>query len=199
MNQLYYTFKTLLHGRNSNVVKILSLALGLLMSVFLFARIAFELSFDNFYKEADNLYMVKTGWMKDGVLDGEVSSFTILPVPNVIAEEFPDKVEGVTVSCSLFGDRYKLGDRSLEWKTVVADTLYFSVLGLNIVKGNPQDLANPDALFLSETAARQAFGGEDPIGKTVLYSFWGKEAALLVKGVFVDVPLNTSLYKRLKR
>ncbi len=85
----------------------------IMMSVFLFARIAPELSFDNFYHDSDNLYIVKTGWLKNGVLEGGESSYTIIPVPNVIAEEFSDKVQGATVSCSLFGDKYKLGKPSV--------------------------------------------------------------------------------------
>ena len=56
---IYYTLQSLLHKQGSNAIKIVSLALGLLMSVFLFARIAFELSFDNFYHDSDNLYIVK--------------------------------------------------------------------------------------------------------------------------------------------
>gem|GEM_PF-6500033 len=40
---IYYTLQSLLHKQGSNAIKIVSLALGLLMSVFLFARIAFEL------------------------------------------------------------------------------------------------------------------------------------------------------------
>ncbi|AVM51901.1 putative ABC transport system permease protein [Bacteroides zoogleoformans] len=196
MRYLYYTFQTLLRGYGANAVKIVSLSLGLLMSVFLFARIAFELNFDNFYKEADNLYWVKTGWLKDGVPDGGESFYTLIPIPGVIAEEFPDRVQGATVSCSLFGDRYRLGNRNLEMQTVLADTSYFFVLGLDVVKGNPQDLANPDALFLSEAAARRVFGSEDPIGKTLMYDLWGNGVALLVKGIFKDVPMNTSLGKR---
>ena len=36
---IYYTLQSLLHKQGSNAIKIVSLALGLLMSVFLFARI----------------------------------------------------------------------------------------------------------------------------------------------------------------
>ena len=50
---IYYTLQSLLHKQGSNAIKIVSLALGLLMSVFLFARIAFELSFDNFYHRSE--------------------------------------------------------------------------------------------------------------------------------------------------
>ena len=66
-SHIYYTLQSLLHRQGTNAIKIVSLALGLLMSVFLFARIAFELNFDSFYHDPDNLYIVKTGWMKNGV------------------------------------------------------------------------------------------------------------------------------------
>ena len=40
--------------------------------------------------------------------------------------------------------------------TVMADTLYFSVLGLEMIEGNPQDLAGPDVVFLSAKSAKEA-------------------------------------------
>lgn len=43
MKQLYYTIQTLLRGRGSNVIKVISLTLGLLVGILLFARVAFEL------------------------------------------------------------------------------------------------------------------------------------------------------------
>ena len=102
MRHLYYTLQTLLRGRGSNIIKVISLSLGLLMSVFLFARIVFELSFDNFYHEPENLYIVKTGWMNKGVLSGGEGYNTIQTIPAAIAEEFPDEVQSATTSCSLF-------------------------------------------------------------------------------------------------
>lgn len=196
MRHIYYTLQTLLHGRSSDVIKIISLALGLLMSVFLFARIAFELSFDNFYKDADRLYIVQTSWLKDGEVMSDYNRFTLIPIPATIAEEFPEQVEGSTVSCSLFGNGLWLGEEKYELPVVMADTLYFSVLGLEMVEGNPQDLAGPDVVFLSARAAREVFGSENPVGKTLQYNFFGEKVPMLVKGVFADVPLNTSLPRR---
>ena len=105
---IYYTLQSLLHKQGSNAIKIVSLALGLLMSVFLFARIAFELSFDNFYHDSDNLYIVKTGWLKNGVLEGNESRFTIIPIPAAIAEEFPEQVH---ILCGSGAQGGQSGDR----------------------------------------------------------------------------------------
>ena len=51
MKQLYYTIQTLLRGRGSNVIKVISLTLGLLVGILLFARVAFELNYDSYYSE----------------------------------------------------------------------------------------------------------------------------------------------------
>ena len=196
MRQIYYTLQTLLRGRGSNIIKVITLALGLLMSVFLFARIAFELSFDNFYHEPENLYIVKTGWLQEGVLKGGEGYNTIEVIPATIADEFPDEVESATTSCSLFGSNYHLGERKFNFATVMADTLYFTTLGLKVLEGNPQELGNPDVIFLSRTAARTIFGSESPLGKTLNYQMGGAGIPMLVKGIYDDVPLNTELYSR---
>lgn len=47
MKQIYYAIQSTLHGRGSNVTKIISLSLGLTIGVLLFSQIAFELNYEN--------------------------------------------------------------------------------------------------------------------------------------------------------
>lgn len=56
MKQIYYVIQTLLRGRGSNIIKVISLGLGLTMSILLFSRVAYEQSFDTCFKDYDNLY-----------------------------------------------------------------------------------------------------------------------------------------------
>ena len=55
MRQLYYTIRYLLRGRGGNVIKVLSLTLGLGVGLILFARVAFELSFDTFFDQVEDV------------------------------------------------------------------------------------------------------------------------------------------------
>ena len=57
MRQLYYTIQTLLRGRGSNAVKLISLTLGLLVGILLFSQIVYELNYDTFYKGHERLAM----------------------------------------------------------------------------------------------------------------------------------------------
>ena len=61
MKQLYYAIQTILHGRGSNVTKVISLSLGLTVGILLFSQIAFELSYEKCYPEAGNLGIVSYG------------------------------------------------------------------------------------------------------------------------------------------
>lgn len=45
MRQLYYTLQTLIRGKGSNLIKIISLGLGLAVSILIFSRQAFELNY----------------------------------------------------------------------------------------------------------------------------------------------------------
>lgn len=193
MRHLYYTLQTFRRGRSSSFITVVSLAAGLLMSVFLFARIAFELSYDSCFREADKLYLIKNTWIIDGK-PGPEAEVVLHAVPGTIAELYPDRVTGATVmpAVSLTND-YRIGERQVKLGTLMGDTLFFSVMGLDVLRGNPQELGNPDVLFLSESGARRLFGDEDPIGQTVTYDFIWSDVTLTVKGIFRDVPLNNSL------
>lgn len=191
MRQLYYTFRTLLNRRGLNLAKIISLTLGLFMGILLFARVTFELSFDNHYYEADKLCAVNvTVHYKDGEKKGPYPT-VMAPVPAAISENFPEDIESATVvrvqsrSNTLFN-----GSTRLEPKVILADSLFFRTMGIEVLKGNPYELGNPETMFISESFARKAFGNEDPIGKVLLYK---RSFPMTVKGVYADIPENSSL------
>ena len=46
MQAFHYILRILLHAKGSNLLKVVSLGLGLTMSILLFARVAFEQSYD---------------------------------------------------------------------------------------------------------------------------------------------------------
>ena len=46
MNQIYYAIQNIIRGKDSTLVKVVSLSLGLFLSIILFARVALELNYD---------------------------------------------------------------------------------------------------------------------------------------------------------
>ena len=193
MRQIFYAYQNLVRGRGSNVIKVVSLTLGLLISIILFSRVAFELSYDKFYRDVDNLYLIKTVWVNDGN-SGNVSNYTLAPMASTIVEAFPADVEsGVTVSID-YRTTYKVGVRKHESTMIMADSLFFQTMGIDVLKGNPNELANPDVVFLSKSLAKEIFGNESPIGQSMLM-MRGTPIQVTVKGVYADIPDNVSFAK----
>ena len=46
--------RALIHGRGANIIKVVSLGLGLTMSILLFSRVVYEQSFDTCFKDHQN-------------------------------------------------------------------------------------------------------------------------------------------------
>lgn len=189
MKQLYYVIKTLLRGRGSNLIKIISLSLGLTMSILLFARVAFELSYDTCFKENEDLYQIFSVWTTNGEKH-EPSEFNVGPVAGAILENFPKEVEAATSTnrYAAGGPLYH-GSVRFDDRKVMADSLFFRTMGIEVLRGDPHELVNRDVIFLSNRLAKKIFGGEDPIGKTLMYN---KELTLTVKGIYTDLPENTT-------
>ena len=59
MRQLYYTIRYLLRGRGGNVIKVLSLTLGLGVGLILFARVAFVFFLEKKILQMENFYIVQ--------------------------------------------------------------------------------------------------------------------------------------------
>lgn len=190
MRQLYYLIRTLLRGSSANLIKIISLGLGLTMSILLFTRVAYELSFDSCYHAPEQLHQLFSIWTTNGER-GTPHSNNMGPVAGAILENFPQEVEAATSICTwaaskpLYNGRVKLEDRK-----VMADSLFFKTMGIEVLAGNPQELVNKDVIFLSERFARKIFDRQNPIGKTLLYD---KNISLTVKGVYASLPENISL------
>ena len=191
MKQLYYVIQTLLHGRNANIIKIVSLGLGLMMSILLFSRVAYEQSFDTCFKEHENLHQIWVRFStKNETFDWQ--EMCIGKLAGGIFETFPDKVESATtISKWLANDPLYNGEVMFNDRKTVADSLFFQTMGIEVTSGNPvKDLQQVDVVYLSDDLAKRMFGGENPIGKVISYN---KQIPLTVRGTYADIPANSTV------
>lgn len=192
MKQLYYVIQTLLHGRNANVIKVISLGLGLMMSILLFSRVAYEQSFDTCFKEHEDLCQLWTVFTVNGETQ-KPQEFNLGPMAGAIMERFPDEVVAATsiTKYQFANPLYYGNNRFNTFSNIGADSLFFETMGIEVVKGNPvQDLQQQDVIYLSESLAKQMFADEEPIGKVVNSN---KSYDLTVKGIYKDIPDNSTL------
>lgn len=191
MKQIYYVIQTLIHGKGSIPFKVISLALGLGMSILLFARVAYEQSYDTCFRDYNRIYQVWSMFIMEGK-SPEPQTMNMGPLAGAILESFPQEVESATCT-----NRYLAswplyyGNVRFNEKKLCADSLFFQTMGIEVLNGNPvQDLQQPNVIYLSKSLAERMFGGENPIGKVISYNH---ERDLTVRGTYNDIPDNTTV------
>ena len=197
MRQIYYSIRTLLRERGSNLIRVISLSLGLTIGILLFSQIVFELSYENCYPEAERLAMVRaqiTNLSTGEIMgdDGTNYDYTVFaPTANAVAESMPEEVE--YASCVLPEREYNIyyEEKLLsDVDYIYVDSCFFQVFGIPLLKGNLNDLIIPGSVFVSERFARETFADEDPVGKILSAD---KQNTFTIRGVYKDVPENTML------
>lgn len=195
MKQIYYTLRYLLHSRGNNGIKIVSLTLGLAMSLVLFTQVAFDLSYDKFFPDVDRIYRIRRQLSMGNAGGQEKMEMNIpvinAPVPAAMMKEFPE-IEKATVGSSWTYDGEYVADGSDQAFTVatmVADSLFLDVFSLPLLQGNIEGFREPSSVYLSESTAMRILGSTDVVGKGLSEG----SRVFTVSGVFQDLPKNSHL------
>lgn len=189
MKQFFYALKNIINGKTSNVIKIISLTLGLVVSLVLFSKVAFEMSFDSSYPDADRIYQLVRKTSSDGKKT-EQNSRLYAPVVRDLKAELPEIEEGTTTFGEANFTYLQSGDRIFREKVLTADGNFFDVFGIKLLEGDRQLLHLPSNIFLSHSTAKRFFGDANPIGQTISQD----RNNLTVAGVFEDIDNSHLIY-----
>ncbi|MDH6342697.1 putative ABC transport system permease protein [Parabacteroides sp. PFB2-12] len=191
MKQFFYTLRYLVYRKGSNSIKVISLTLGLAVALVLFSKVAFELSYDRFYPDADRIYRIQRL-----IYSGETTAYdgpvVFGPVATAMKNDLAEVEEMVTTSrIPTTEEIYIHEENRFRIKRMSVQSSFFDVFGIKLLQGHADDLNVNSHIFLSESLARRVFGEEDPMGKPFLRK--GSEKPLLVAGVYTDLPANSHL------
>ena len=175
-----------------NLIKILSLGIGLAIGIVLIAKVCFELSYDSFYKDVERIYIIQTGLERQG----ESESFG--KVSGAVAPGFKTEVPGVesaTRTTFYFGSNRYMDENGhvITGNLCLADSCFFKVFDRPILAGDPaQVLAKPLCLMVSESFADKLGGVDECLGKTISNEEQ-PGLKMTIEGVFKDFPKNGSI------
>ena len=192
MKPLYYVLRTMKRNWGGNLIKVISITMGLTISILLFTRQAFEFNFDNCYEEYERLYMINLHWTIGGERDGEGSVYCMGPLGGAIANYFPDEIESVAVTRNYWKIPFYNDNVRTNPQTMVVDSTFINTMGWKLLEGNTSDFNVSEVVFVSRSYANEVFAGNSPVGKTLLYN---KAIPMTIKGVYEDFPENSSFYK----
>ncbi len=202
-------------NRHSDIlIKVLSLGIGLAVGIVLIAKVFFELSYDSFYKDIDQVYSIRTWISQNGDEKdyGQVSGAVSVGFMN----EVPGVETGTRTTFVFNGDTYLDEDgNKLKATLVCADTCFFKVFDRPILAGDPVKVLGKwgsvmvNRSFAEKMADRAGHdlipgrAGHDVIPGSAgdLSSVIGKQIynedmaglKLTIEGVFEDFPKNGSI------
>ncbi|HAS42428.1 MAG TPA: ABC transporter permease [Microscillaceae bacterium] len=195
-NYLKTTLRNLLRNKVFSFINLLGLTIGLSACLLILQYIQNEISYDQFYPEAERLFRVVR---LEGTAESNQASTSPALGPTM-AQFFPE-IEAATRIHRTKGI-IQVAQQKGETKAFREENVYFAeanflkVMGYTMrTKGDiTRFLDAPNTVVISKTAAARYFGGGNPVGETLVlvdYNF-GKKV-VKVTGVFQDLPPNAHL------
>ncbi len=191
---LKLTIRQLLSNKLITGIKITGLTLGFTLSVLLIWYARFEFSYDNFHKNAPDIYRLQTEYS----MGKGINYFCAPSDPAwgpVLKADFSEVKDFVRIYV-MGGNRVvKYNNiKFRENRIYTVDPSFFRIFDYPLIKGDAGTvLKRPNTMVISESMALKYFGNEDPVGKTMEISNGNKFALHEITGVFKDFPVNSNL------
>ena len=173
------------------LINILGLSIGLAASIYIVLFVHFELSYDKFHSQANNIYRIGVRGM---MMNNEINqAVTAAPMAEAMRNDYPEVITACRVREA--GDwLIKYEDKKFNERNMLfADSTFFDVFSFKLIKGDPKTvLKEPKTVVLTESASKKYFGSEDPIGK--LLKVESDTTLYKVTGVMENVPENSHFH-----
>ncbi|MFH1194891.1 MAG: ABC transporter permease [bacterium] len=189
-NYLLIALRNIKRYKGYSLLNILGLSIGVASCLFILLYIQFELSYDNYHKDADRIYRVANSRKTDARL--ELFATAPMGAAQTIKENFPEVIEAARCSegniCQV---KYK-DKQFIEEKTGYVDNELFKIFNIPFIHGNPATvLTRPRTVVITESISNKYFGNINPVGEILLLDTTAYE----VDGVIKNFPANTHLRK----
>ena len=186
---LLISWRNMYRNRFYTIILVVGLAIGVTASLLLAMYTWHELSFDNFQKNKERIFLVGVD-SKEGAEINQ-SGWTTPPTGPAMKEFFPE-VEASARLCFWFDDvvAMKADKQYIEKKLIGADSSIFEILTIPFIAGDAETaLVEPHSIVITESAAKKYFGSENALGQTIQFDHFF--ATCTVTGVVKDYPENS--------
>ena len=190
-NYLIIALRNLNRQKSFSAINILGLAIGLGTCFLIVLYIQDELSFDSWHAKGDRIYRVIRETRSGGQSD--YLPYTSGALARALEQDFPEVEKAVRVITWSSVD-VRLDEKKFEMGVCVADPELFEIFDFPFARGNLETaFPNPNAIAITESAAKRLFGDEDPIGKTITADSNHHGGERTITAVLKDVSHNSTL------
>ena len=158
---LKVAIRNLLKYKVQTGISMLGLAAGFICFVLSAFWIHYEMTYDQFRKDADRLYLVR---VNDGFAEGRITWRVPVPLGAYLQEHFPE-IESFA-PFTTYEYRVKVEGRYEKAILSSADSAWVQMMDVQLVDGNRNFMQQRSKeVAITEETARAWFGSENPLGK----------------------------------
>jgi len=194
-NYLQTAWRNLIKNKTFSLINILGLSVGMAASILILEYFSLELSYDDFNKNAKNIYRIYNDRFQNGKLI-QHSTMTYSGVSKAMRAEFPEiidytRVEDGGKNIIVCNDKKLGGQHGL-----TAENSFLAMFSYHLLAGDYRTaLAEPYDVVLTKSLAEKLFSlANDNFGSVLGKAITiGRGSPLKITGVCEDVPENSHL------
>ncbi|MGN6541178.1 MAG: ABC transporter permease [Ginsengibacter sp.] len=194
-NYFKTAWRNLMKNKTFSLINIAGLSIGMAACLLILQYVSFQLSFDQFNKNASDIYRVVNDRYQNGKLI-QHGTITYSAIGKAMQDDFPEVVDH-TRAISFDKEIIQFNNKRIGDLTILAvDNSFLRMFSYPLVAGDARTaLQEPRSLILSQKVADKLFGVSDDYGSLV-----GKEVTedidslpYKITGILKDVPGNSHL------
>ncbi|MCF8390911.1 MAG: ABC transporter permease [Bacteroidales bacterium] len=183
---LKITLGSIKKNKINTLITLFGLSLGLACPIIIAVWVKYELSYDSFHENPQDLY--KAAFSYDP-LDFQ-AYFLPAPVAGHLKEEYPD-IKNTTVFIKMANKKIIQDENKFLVDGSFVDPSFFSMFNFPFKIGSLSDaFIHPNSIVLTQALAEKLFGQENPVGNTVKVD---GEEEYIVTSVLEDIPTNSDM------
>ncbi len=186
-NYLRYITRSFLRNRQSTIINIAGLSVGLCSAIIIALYAIEQYRYDRFHENGEHIYRFNTRY---GPLNEAVPVGPYL-LDQHLSDEIPEILSSIRIRPERGDDfwfRYE-DNHFVDESFFLSDSNFFTFFSFPLLQGDPGVVLNePNSLVISETAAEKIFGSNDPLGETIYVQGM---YPVTVTGVMEDFPSHS--------
>lgn len=188
MINLKLGFRSLYRNKQYTILNILGLSIGMASAMLIFLWVQFQVSFDRFHTNGDNIYRV---CQDQFYTNGEV--FHVQATASGMAKALKENIANIDRATRYSREQalVQVKETKIMEQVYFVDPDFFSMFSFPLLKGDIKKIFNNiHSIVISEKMAKKYFGDKDPLGEIMVLD---ATHPFTVTGIIQDPPKNTEL------
>jgi putative ABC transport system permease protein len=186
-NYFRIAWRNLARSKGYSLINIGGLAVGMAVAMLIGLWIWDECTYDRYNKHYDRIAQLR----QNQNFNGSIDTWQTMPYPMgpALQNEYGSYFKQIVRSSWLFNRTAQIGEKRVKILGRYMDPQGPDLMDVQMIEGTKNCLNDFSSILVSQNTAKDLFGSENPMGKTVTLD---NREHLVVKGIYKDLPDNSS-------